>query len=266
MSIERIAALLAKAERTDIEAEADAYLMKAQQLATLASIDLAVARAQTARREARQEPQARTTTIGEKGRRANKHMVSLFIAIAHSNDCKVDIAYNSTYVIGYGMPTDLDVVETMFTSLAVQMVDASQRYLVLGTWKNETYLAVTGRPRRRVRRSHTAQTARAAFYQAFVARIDERLQEARELAVAEADAQARSQHQGSSGNALVLRNKDREIRAFHKKASSARGTWSGYSGGVRGNAGSATSAGRHAASNARLKDSPGIAGKGVLEG
>ncbi|HAN71378.1 MAG TPA: hypothetical protein DCQ36_07280, partial [Actinobacteria bacterium] len=36
VTIERIAALLAKAERTEIEAEADAYLMKAQQLATLA--------------------------------------------------------------------------------------------------------------------------------------------------------------------------------------------------------------------------------------
>ena len=67
-ALDRIAALLAKAERTEIEAEADAYLMKAQQLATLASVDLAVARARTARREARQQPESRTTTIGEKGR------------------------------------------------------------------------------------------------------------------------------------------------------------------------------------------------------
>ena len=55
-TIDRISALLAKAERTDNEAEADAYLMKAQQLATLASVDLAVARARIARRAPHQVP------------------------------------------------------------------------------------------------------------------------------------------------------------------------------------------------------------------
>jgi hypothetical protein len=48
MSIDRIAALLAKAERTDNAEEADAYLMKAQSIATAASIDLAMARSRTA--------------------------------------------------------------------------------------------------------------------------------------------------------------------------------------------------------------------------
>ena len=128
-TLDRISALLAKAERTDNEAEADAYLMKAQQLATLASVDLAVARARIARREARQQPESRTTTIGEKGRRANPHLISLFVAIAHANDAQVDVASNSTYVIGYGMPADLDVVETIFGSLAVHMVHTSQAYV-----------------------------------------------------------------------------------------------------------------------------------------
>ena len=261
MTLDRIAALLAKAERTDNEAEADAYLMKAQQLATLASIDLAVARARTARREMREQPISRTMTIGDKGKRANPHLIALYVAIAHANDAKADIAANSTFVIGYGMPTDLDVVETMFASLAVAMVDASQRYLQLGQWRAETYVAITGRPRRRHKRPHTAQTARAAFYQAFVARIDERLAEARAQAVRAAPAMA-GPATGQSEGALVLREKTSEIAGFHASTSKARGSWGGYSGGVRGERGSATQAGRAAASRARLSPAREVGGKG----
>lgn len=242
-NLDRIAALLAKAERTDNVAEAEAYLMKAQALATLASVDLAVARARTAKREARQQPEARTIQIGERGKRANTHLVSLFVAIGHANDVQIDVASNSTYVIGYGMPTDLDVVETMYTSLAVQMVHGSQTYLALGTWKGETYSAG-----RWDRRPHTAQTARVAFYRAFVGRISERLAQARAQAIKDQRLPRQERH----GQELVLREKTAEVRAFHRSSSQARGTWGGYSGGVRRATGSAASAGRAAASRARL--------------
>lgn len=250
MSLDRIAALLAKAERTDNEAEADAYLMKAQQLATLASVDLALARARLAKREARQQPESRTTTIGEKGRRANPHLISLFVAIAHANDAQVDVASNSTYVIGYGMPADLDVVETMFGSLAVHMAHASQGYVAAGTWRGETYVARVASRRRGERRPHTAQTARAAFYRAYVERISERLATARSQALSRV---ARPIASGPSiDGALVLRQKATEVHAYHAQVSKARGSWGGYSGAVRSPAGSAAEAGRSAASRARL--------------
>ena len=263
MSLDRIAALLAKAERTDNEAEADAYLMKAQQLATLASVDLAVARARIARREARQQPESRTTTIGEKGRRANPHLISLFVAIAHANDAKVDVASNSTYVIGYGMPADLDVVETMFGSLAVHMVHSGQGYVTAGTWRGETYIAAVARRRRGERRPHTAQTARAAFYRAYVERISERLEQARREALERIAApvpgpQARTPMDG----ALVLRQKASEVRSFHASASRARGSWTGYAGAVRTPSGTAAEAGRSAASRARLAKQAELPGKG----
>lgn len=260
MSLDRIAALLAKAERTDNEAEADAYLMKAQQLATLASVDLAVARARLAKREARQQPESRTTTIGEKGRRANPHLISLFIAIAHANDAQVDVASNSTYVIGYGMPADLDVVETMFGSLAVHMVHASQGYVTAGTWRGETYVARVAGRRRGDRRPHTAQTARAAFYRAYVERISERLATARSEALARIARPAAAAP--AVDGALVLRQKATEVRAFHSQVSTARGSWGGYSGAVRSPAGSAAEAGRSAASRARLAAQMELPSKG----
>lgn len=256
--LDRIAALLAKAERTDNDREAEAYLMKAQELATLASVDLAVARARIAKREARQQPEARTTQIGERGKRANAHLVSLFVAIGHANDVHVDVASNSTYVIGYGMPADLDVVETMYASVAVQMVHASQLFLNIGSWKGETYSAG-----RWDRRPHTAQTARVAFYRAFVARIGERLAQARESALKD----QKLPRPERKGQELVLREKAVEIRAFHRSTSTARGTWSGYSGAVRRSTGSAARAGHSAASRARLgkqaelpQKGPGIGG------
>ncbi len=261
MSLDRIAALLAKAERTDNEAEADAYLMKAQQLATLASVDLAVARARLAKREARQQPESRTTTIGEKGRRANPHLIALFIAIAHANDAQVDVASNSTYVIGYGMPADLDVIETMFGSLAVHMVHAGQGYVTAGTWRTETYVARVASRRRGERRPHTAQTARASFYRAYVDRITERLTTARREAlerIARPEAPAVMPVDG----AMVLRHKATEVHSFHSQVSKARGAWGGYSGAVRNPAGSAAEAGRSAASRARLAAQMELPSKG----
>jgi hypothetical protein len=256
-TLDRISALLAKAERTDNEAEADAYLMKAQQLATLASVDLAIARARTARREGRQQPEARTTTIGEKGKRANPHLISLFVAIAHANETKVDVAANSTYVIGYGMPADLDVVETMFASLAVHMVHSSQAYLTGGQWRIESYVAAVPRSRRRERRPHTAVTARAAFYRSYVERITERLEQARAQVLEHLD-----QGPADTSGTLVLRRKADEVRTFHQQSSKARGSWGGYSGAVSGTSGSAAEAGRGAASRARLSQQPELPHKG----
>lgn len=260
-TLDRISALLAKAERTDNEVEADAYLMKAQQLATLASVDLAVARARTAKKEARQQPESRTTSIGEKGRRANPHLIALFIAVAHANDAQVDIAANSTYVIAYGMPADLDVVETMYVSLSVHMVHAGQVYVGGRTWQGETYVAVVGR--RQQRRPHTAQTARAAFYRAYVERIGERLAQARADALAQvAPARAGGRMARESEGAVVLRQKSSEVRSFHARESKARGSWGGYAGAVQRAAGTAAEAGRSAASRARLSPQRELPAKG----
>ena len=268
MSLERISALLAKAERTDNLHEAEAYLMKAQALATAASIDLALARAATARREQRQQPQTRTVTIGEKGKRANQHLIALFIAIAHANDVHVDIAANSTYVLAYGMPGDLDVVEAMYASVAVQMITSAQQWIQVGTWREETYVAVTrssGRNLRSVKR-HTAFTARVAFYRGYVERMSERLLQARQAVLAEPSPAVSQAGVGPSDRALVLRRKAEEVRDYHQATSKARGSWTGYAGSMRSDRGTATRAGRQAATLARLGRQQGLPGKAAVGG
>ena len=205
-------------------------------------------------------------TIGEKGKRANQHLISLFVAVAHANDTHVDVASNSPFATAFGMPSDLEVVDALYASLAVQMTTSAQHWLQTGVWRTETYVAVTrvdGR-RRRQTKPHTAQTARVAFYRAFVERIRERLDEARAKARAEA-VRPRASDAGVD-RTLVLKGKEAEIRDFHRANSQARGSWGGYSGGVRGDGGSSGRAGRRAAELARLSAQRALPGKAAVEG
>ncbi|WP_037365522.1 DUF2786 domain-containing protein [Nakamurella lactea] len=268
----RIAALLRKAEGTDNEHEAAAYMAAAQRLATLESIDLAVARAHTDKKQ-RPVPEQRTVTIGESGKRGLATYVQLFVAIARANEVTCDVARNSTFVYAYGFGADIDVCEAMYSSLVVQMVAACERFLRSGQHKEELTWGRDSRSGRWVRKPVHATTARINFQQAFAVVIGERLAKAREQANAEAEQQyaqatpagpsrtsfaaAGRRDTRSSSLALAIREKEVAVRDFYSETSQARGAWRGSSAGYSE---ASRRAGRRAGRQARLGDPTEIGG------
>ena len=251
----KVAALLRQAESTENEHEAEAFMATAQRMATALSIDVAVARAHTARREQRTTPVAKRIEIGPPGKRALRTYVQLFLSIAHANDITCDLASNSTYVIAYGFETDIEMVEALYASLVVQMVRGSDAYLRSGAYRRESNYVEERGPDgrwRRVRKPVHGITARISFQTAFARRIGERLLRAREQVTSEAIAVSDppAAAGGTTGTALVLQQKALEVSDFYSRTSTARGSWRGWAASGRTSS-SAARAGRRAADAAQ---------------
>ncbi|WP_348727956.1 DUF2786 domain-containing protein, partial [uncultured Mycolicibacterium sp.] len=226
----RIAALLRQAEGTDNPHEAEAFMAAAQRLATATSIDLAVARSHSDKRTAAQAPVQRTITIGEAGTRGLRTYVQLFVLIAAANDVKCDIASNSTFVYAYGFAEEIDTSHTLYTSLVLQMVRASNDYIASGAHRPTPTI-----------------TARINFQLAFGARVGKRLADARE----QAQQEATKGPAAAPGTAIALRDKDLELKDYYRQASRARGTWRATSA-TAGYSSAARQAGDRAGRRARL--------------
>ena len=260
--VDRVGKLLAQAEGTDNEHEAAAFVERAQQLATAYAVDLELARAsQRDKRKVGGEPLEQVRLdVGGRGQRGNRHRVLLYVAVAQSNDVVVNVASNSTWVLGFGHRCDLAVVEQLWASLSLQMAASAQRRLDAGEHRQ---VGVAG------------LTWRLSYYDGYIQQVAERLATARERAIVAIEAQLAAQPDaerqdwgepltaGEPPAALVLRGKAKRVRAFHDEHSQARGTWRGAASGRTGASWSAQAAGQHDGARADLGD-PGLPQRGRI--
>lgn len=162
--LERVRALLAKAESTEFEGEADALTGKAQELMTRHSIDAALLAAHAAGRSAGEQPVARRIGVDDPYARAK---ALLLAEISDASMCRVVWSRDFGFSTVFGFAGDLMSVEVLYTSLLVQA-----RTSMVG-------LAGLG-PRAKSR------SFRQSFLIGFANRIGQRLREAADVATTDA--------------------------------------------------------------------------------
>jgi hypothetical protein len=246
--VDRVGKLLAQAEGTDNEHEAAAFVERAQQLATEHAVDLELARARQRDRQHRGggEPLVQERmAVGQRGQRGNRHRVLLYTVVASVNDVMVNVSHDSSYVLGFGHRSDLEVVEQLWTSLAVQMAASAQRRMDLGEHRAA---GVSG------------LSWRLSFYDGFIDAVGERLQRAREAAIQQ---HRPAEQPGGPSTALVLREKTERVKSFYDTASDARGSWRGAWSGRTRSSRSARASGRTDGARADLGQ-PGLRQRGRL--
>jgi hypothetical protein len=153
-ALERIRALLAKAESTTFPEEAETYTAKAQELMARHSIDAALVDA--GRSSSSSAPAGVRIGMDAPYEMAKSMLLS---EVARANRCRSVWSKALGACTVFGFPTDLELVELLFTSLLVQATTA---------------LAAEGSRRDRHGRSST-RSFRQAFLTAYATRIGERL-------------------------------------------------------------------------------------------
>ncbi len=170
----KVRALLAKAESTTFDAEADALTAKAQELMARHRIDRAVLEASGQARG--EEPEGRRLGVDDPYADAK---AALLGGVADANGCRAVWSKSLGFSTVFGFAGELDAVEELFTSLLVQVTAALRR---------------EGSKQDRWGRSRTTRFRRS-FLVAFAVRIGARLRETVDATVAAASVE--------TGTALV---------------------------------------------------------------
>jgi hypothetical protein len=219
----------------------------------------------------RETPTHKTITIGEPRKRANKHLVNLMAAIAGVNDVKINIAHNSTYVIVFGFPSDINACEELWTRISHQMVLFAEQYLAEDTWRANS-ASGSWNPWTGAQKPVAKQTARSSYYSGFIASLSYRLTTARETELAKAELRHQrrrntvSRQDGPAGTtAIAIKAKSQEVDAYYQSESQARGSWRGNQRGTLHSA-LAADAGRRDGHRVRIADSDQLQGQRAAVG
>lgn len=116
--LDKVRALLAKAESTEFPEEAEAYTAKAQELMARHSIDYALIAAQTGNRD---EPTGCRVGVDNPYDSAKALLLQ---KVAEANRCRTVWAKEFGFATVLGFAADLDAVELLYTSLLVQATAA----------------------------------------------------------------------------------------------------------------------------------------------
>lgn len=186
----RVRMLLAKAESTPYEAEAETFTAGAASLIARHRISEAtVAAAQQGR--ARDGASARRIGVDNP---YEQPKVQLLDAIARASSCRTVWSRELGFATVVGFPSDLSGVELLYTSLLLQATSS-----------------MTAAGRRSVQGAHQrSRSFRASFLTSFALRIGERLQEASDAEERSASAELGASGGGSRLPALVEREQDVE--------------------------------------------------------
>jgi len=181
--LERVRALLAKAESTAFPAEAEAYSAKAQELIARHSIEEALATGPAAE----VVPFARRVGVDHP---YENEKAALLDAVARANHCQTVWSPELGFTTVFGFDADIDSVELLYTSLLVQANRAMAQAEPAGGRAGKARL----------------KAFRRSFLVAYVVRIGERLEEAAAAVLADAGDLA-------PGNLLpVLASRDAQVR------------------------------------------------------
>nr|WP_296066322.1 DUF2786 domain-containing protein [uncultured Actinoplanes sp.] len=179
--LDRVRALLAKAESTDFPAEAEAYSAKAQELISRHRIEEAL----TAGERAEVVPFARRVGVDHP---YESEKASLLDAVARANQCRTVWSPELGFSTIFGFDADIDAVELLYTSLLVQSNRAMAR--------DEP---AKGKAR--------VKAFRRSFLVAYVVRIGERLEQT-----------TRHEIEQHTDLLPVLRNRDVQVREAMDRA------------------------------------------------
>jgi hypothetical protein len=179
--LDRVRALLAKAESTDFPAEAEAYSAKAQELIARHSIEEAL----TARDRTEVTPYAKRIGVDHP---YESEKAGLLDAVARANHCRTVWSPEFGFSTVFGFDADIDAVEMLYTSLLVQ----ANRAMV----RDEP---AKGKAR--------IKAFRRSFLVAYAVRIGERLSQA-----------TRHEIEQHTDLRPVLRSRDLQVRAAMDRA------------------------------------------------